>query len=388
MNTFFKNLKKFIYASKKQLITIAVLILILTVLSLLKLNTYISEYIFARGVSRYYISGMGSLSSLFSFSLFEIIVAALIIYLIYFIIKTIRLLVKKNYLRAVKRVLAVISVFLSIVILYNITASFCYNRNYVSLNLDEKKPEKTQVYAAAEYFLNDYNAIAESFDRNESGNIIPPYSFEKLSDKLRKEFLKLGDDYFNKVPRAKPMIFSEIMSYMQFSGVFMSITAEPNININIPPQNLPIVMAHEMAHASGVMRENEANLISYYILLNSDDEYLRYSGYSATFGQMQSAVYNTNGQEEYENLKLSPLIIKESHNAFLFWQKYENFFSGITNFFNDLYLKISGVKEGTISYDNPREEIIDTGETDEQGEIIYEIEYSTVQKIYFTIFGM
>jgi energy-coupling factor transporter transmembrane protein EcfT len=387
MNTFFVNVKKFISAAKKQLIWLCALAVILIALSLLKQDSYISEYIFARGISRYYIKGAGAITSLFSFSLFELIAAALIFYLIYFIVRTIILLVKKSFLRAVKRVLTVISVILCVVILYNITASFSYNRYNLNLNLYEDKPEKEQVYATAEYFLNDYNAIAERLQRDDKGNIIPPYSFDELSDKLREEFSKLGGGYFGDVPRAKPMLFSEIMSYMQFSGVFMSITAEPNINTNIPPKDLPAVMAHEMAHAAGVMRENEANLLSYYILLNSDDEYLRYSGYNATFDQMLGAVYFTNGQEQYESLELSPLIIKENHNAYLHWKKYESFFGGITEFFNDLYLKLSGVKEGTISYDNPYE-VVDSGETDEQGEIIYEIEYSAVQKIYFTIFGM
>lgn len=387
MNTFFVNVKKFISAAKKQLIWLCALAVVLIALSLLKQDSYISEYIFARGISRYYIKGAGAITSLFSFSLFELIAAALIFYLIYFIVRTIILLVKKSFLRAVKRVLTVISVILCVVILYNITASFSYNRYNLNLNLYEDKPEKEQVYATAEYFLNDYNAIAERLQRDDKGNIIPPYSFDELSDKLREEFSKLGGGYFGDVPRAKPMLFSEIMSYMQFSGVFMSITAEPNINTNIPPKDLPAVMAHEMAHAAGVMRENEANLLSYYILLNSDDEYLRYSGYNATFDQMLGAVYFTNGQEQYESLELSPLIIKENHNAYLHWKKYESFFGGITEFFNDLYLKLSGVKEGTISYDNPYE-VVDSGETDEQGEIIYEIEYSAVQKIYFTIFGM
>lgn len=180
MNTFFVNVKKFISAAKKQLIWLCALAVILIALSLLKQDSYISEYIFARGISRYYIKGAGAITSLFSFSLFELIAAALIFYLIYFIVRTIILLVKKSFLRAVKRVLTVISVILCVVILYNITASFSYNRYNLNLNLYEDKPEKEQVYATAEYFLNDYNAIAERLQRDDKGNIIPPYSFDQL----------------------------------------------------------------------------------------------------------------------------------------------------------------------------------------------------------------
>lgn len=376
-------------AFKKHLIIISALVTVLIVLSLLKTNAYISEYVFTRGISRVYINGVGAFTSLLPFSLYEVLLTAAIIYTITLIVLLIKNLIKKNFKKALKMVMTFASVLLSIVILYNLTASFAYNRLPLDLSLNEENPDNQTVLAAAEYFLNDYNSIAESMERDDSGNIIPPYNFNELSKKLQKEYAKYENtDYLGSAARAKPMFYSEIMSYMGFSGVFMAITAEPNVNVNIPPKQLPVVCAHEMAHSAGLMKENEANLMAYYVLLNSDDPYLRYSGYGATFNQILSAVQYTSGGQDYDRLidEISPLIKQENANSFDYWNKYRSFIQNITNTINDLYLKLSGIKEGTSSYQNPYE-IIDTGEVDEQtGDIIYEIYYSKVQFMYFTIY--
>lgn len=375
-------------AVKRYLIITAILIAASVTLALLKNNTYISEYIFSRGFSRWYIYIIGSVTSLLSFSLYEILLTAIIIWFLILLIKLIGNLRKKDFGKAAKKVFTIVAVVLSLVLMYNITASFAYYRYPLEIELYDEKPDKTEVIAIAQYFMEDFNTLSEKFDRDNEGNIIPPYTFSELSDKLKTEFKRLGGGYFSSyIPSAKPMIFSEIMSYMGFSGVFMSITGEPNINVNIPPMDLPMVIAHEMAHSAGIMRENEANLTAYYLLLTSSDNYLRYSGYCSTFGQMTAAVYYLNSSEEYQALidGYNPKILKEYQNASKFWLKYQSFFNNISDFINDVYLKISGIIEGTKSYENPFD-VIDTGETDENGDVIYDIVYSNVQKIYFKIY--
>ena len=116
---------------------------------------------------------MGRVTSLLPFLLYEIIVALLIIYLIYFVVKFIRLLIKKRFLKATKRILSLAVAALCLVLLYNSTASFAYNREPLNLNLTEEKPDAERVYAIAQHVLNDYNALAQSFERDAQGNIIP-----------------------------------------------------------------------------------------------------------------------------------------------------------------------------------------------------------------------
>ena len=41
-------------------------------------------------------------------------------------------------------------------------------------------------------------------------------------------------------------------SYLGITGIYFPFYAEANVNVNIPVNELPTTMAHEMAHAKGV----------------------------------------------------------------------------------------------------------------------------------------
>lgn len=378
---------------KRALIIRAAAVLLLAAslfaLSFLKADKYVSEHVFSRGISREYLKAVSAITSLLPFSLYETLATLAVIGAVIFLARLIIRLKRKQYMVAVKKLLSTAALALGLILLYNVTASFSYGREPLSLDIDRQKPESEQVYDAALYFMQDFNALAEGFERDGEGNVIPPYGFSELSELIRQEFSRLDGGYFGPALKAKPMVYSKLMSYLGFSGIFMSITAEPNVNRDIPPSQLPLVMAHEMAHSAGVMRENEANLLAYYLLLGSGDGYLRYSAYMSTFGQILSAVYHACGEEKVAELNAmySPLILKESSNNRKYWNEHENFINSVSDFFNDLYLKLSGVKSGTDSYTEPgRWDVVDTGEKDEQGEPIYEIHYSEIQYIYFDLY--
>lgn len=378
---------------KRALITRVIVILVFTLLiaaiALLKKDSYISEYIFARGFSRFYLQAVSTVTSLLPFSLYEVLAAAAVAAAIVFLVRLIKRLKRKQFALALKKALSAAAIVLGVLLAYNASASFSYSRPPMSLNIEGEKPENDEVYDAALFFMEDFGELARSFERDGDGNIIPPYGFFELSGAIKGEFEKLGGDYFGPALTAKPMVFSKLMSYLGFSGVFMSITGEPNINRDIPPCQLPIVMAHEMAHSAGVMREDEANLLSYYLLLNSQDGYLRYSAYMSTFGQILAAVRYACGNDEYQQIYelYDPLILQEASNSRKYWMEHDSFIDSVTGFFNDLYLKLSGVKSGTDSYARPGDYEVIEGGQDENGEpIIIDIRYSDIQYVYFDIF--
>ena len=71
-----------------------------------------------------------------------------------------------------------------------------------------------------------------------------------------------------------------------------------------------------------------------------------------------------------------------------YWSTFVSPLDALSNYINDLYLKLQGSEEGTESYQEPYQyEAGETGETTEYGEPLYEVtEYSPVQKIYFAIY--
>ena len=155
-----------------------------------------------------------------------------------------------------------------------------------------------------------------------------------------------------------------------------SPSGEANINVLIPVGDLPFTIAHELAHTKGVMREDEANQLAFYVCLNSENPFLRFSAYSRYFYLMRgmaSTAYLTN--EERENLlSVNPALSKIELFEYKFWQEHD-LLEKIGDFFNNLYIKSSGVSEGTSSYSG--------GTTYEYDPTAHRITPSKYHKLFF-----
>ncbi len=359
-------------------------------LPLIKRIEWVSENVFARGIGRAYAYAIGNITSLLPFSVFELFVCLAIIGAAVFLVIIVISLIKKKWLRLAFQSLVLSLIVISVVLLYTVTASMNYFRAPLTLPSYSEEVEGGEYLSIGEYFLADYNNLAESLDRDEEGHAISPYSDRELAKLLREEFKRLQDSYFNPfIPLSKPMLFSKAMSYGKLLGISFAPTAEPNINADIPCYSKPFTMAHEIAHSLGVMREEDANLVASYITLTSSNDFIRYSGYFNTFGQVSSIVGFGVSDEDmttfYESY--SPLIRLDKEDYWGFFDGYDSFFDKVSSFFNNLYLKIQGVKEGTDSYQGSYDyDIIDTGEFDDGGAPVYDIVFSDVQKIYLMIY--
>ena len=103
-----------------------------------------------------------------------------------------------------------------------------------------------------------------------------------------------------------------------------------------------------MAHAKGLSKENEANVVSYTLCIRSDDLYLNYSGLMRAAANL----LNSLSKEDSQTLRkrLAPEILQEYRNENEHYAKYEGWVDRISSFFNDLFLKANGVPSGTRSY--------------------------------------
>jgi hypothetical protein len=61
--------------------------------------------------------------------------------------------------------------------------------------------------------------------------------------------------------RPKPALSSPVLSWLGITGIYSPFTAEPNVNMNVPDPDLPFTASHELAHARGFAREDEANYL-------------------------------------------------------------------------------------------------------------------------------
>jgi len=336
---------------------IIILAFLIVTLNLLFLSEAIAEF-FSVTVSRYLNIAVSSVFSVFgNFSVAEWLFISLIIFFLVKIVLIIINLIRLRFLKVKKSLFILIYLALLIVLTINLTITSGYSRKTLDapLNLTLEQLTEEKLKDASIYYSTELTNASLKVLRKECGDIDLPYSFSELNDLINLEYQKLESGYFTKHNfKAKKVVFSNTLISFSISGMYFPLTCEPNISTTCPPYQLPVIMAHELAHANGVMRENEANFLAYYILLNSDNEYLKYSGlmYASSVMRSNYAVFNeADAKSIYNNL---PEIVKtEYSNAAVFYKEHTNdFLSSVSDFLNNIWLNSNKVPEGVKSYSN------------------------------------
>lgn len=355
-------------------------------LFILKDNARFADF-FVRYVSTNYTRAVGFLFSWIPFSYYELFLFSLFLLLCLFFGRILKSLFTKKWNRALNFSVQLLLIVFFCIDWYFAVASMSYGRSPVPVPSYEEEVSREFLDEAIVYYRDDYNRIASGLTYEETGFARSPYSFEELNEKIGESYAKLDDAYFNPYTgRVKKLLFSPLFSQMQITGVTFAPLGEIAVNADCPPSELPHVMAHEIAHSKGVYREDDANLVALYVLLSSDDDYLRYAGYYAGFGSLLN-VYALIDYEAYEAtyLSLNAAIRGEYRAGNEFWQNHD-ILARFSDFVNDLYLKINGNEKGTDDYIDSSEHT-DSGETDSSGRPIYVIEeYSPYQKLFFALY--
>lgn len=366
-------------------IALLAVILIITVV-VLSQNTELSENA-TRTVTFAFTNSLGRLSSALPFSLFEILVLIAVLAALGLIIKAIVALSKKQFSRGICSFTTLVATVVCVVSVYMLDTSFAYNREKPPLNIYQNGDlTQEEQLEAIDNFMTDYLNIAYSLERDENGNPVCGYSVTELSELIAEEYRKLDDPYYDVyIPKAKGMIASPLMNELSLIGITFTPIGEANVNSQAPLYDRVFTTAHEMAHSMGIMREEDANLVATYVLINSENELLRYAAMMNYSDRMLSVaeLLDPEKYNEYnEKINESP-ILKESNNAFKFWMSKGAFYK-ISEFFNNIYLKFNGQDLGTGSYNDGNFWEVTPSDPDEDGNITYEIELSDIQLVLMT----
>lgn len=376
---------------KGKLIALAILVVLLVTLLVLKSNTAVAEW-FTDNISRNYITVASVLFGWIPFSMYELFLIVAIVLVIVAIVVIIVRLAKKRYLASLSLLLVVSISGVSFATLYTAVAGMSYNRSELDIPLysveQDGQVEYNTILNFAEQYINTLNLLASSLDRNSDSTINYP-SCAEMSKQLNQLYDSLAiNGISNNYVHVKQITNSWIMSQMRIAGVFFAPFGEANINRYIDSYTLPQTMAHEMAHGKGVMRETDAVTLSKYVLLLSDIDYFKYSAMVSSVGsvlQMISLYPNSNDDYIRLNSMISKTVSADIKYNTELWAKY-TLLGDIGKFFNDLYLKLSGVQEGTGSY-NPPPIYEDTGEVDDDGEeIVIIVSFSPAQNMLLQLY--
>jgi len=213
-----------------------------------------------------------------------------------------------------------------------------------------------QLYTALEYFINAADELAPLVRRGENGHIA-----ENAIDLLKRApnavpYDKLCDIFPN-LRRfggnaVKPMADSGLMGRMRFTGVYMGLMGEANVNVNTPLAFLPATAAHELGHSHGVGKEDEANFLGIIAAAMSDDPEFSYSGYISGIAELAYAL-NLADSAAYIELAgtYSDLVRLDLRDNYSYWAMFSTTrASGAVDKAYDRYLKSTGQPLGVKSY--------------------------------------
>ena len=223
------------------------------------------------------------------------------------------------------------------------------------LGLERKPVSAEELCATADILIEELQVLEKEILFTESGFSRMPYTYTQMNEKLMGAYEKaaLKYDFINQFhSSAKPVMLSEPMTYTHISGVYTFFTGEANINVNFPDYTIPYTAAHELAHQRGIAREDEANFVAFLVCAESDDIYIRYSGFLNLYEYVVSALYSANYELYKENYYKQPKTIINERIAYSeFFDKYrENTVADISEATNNAYLQSQGSPQGTRSY--------------------------------------
>ena len=337
------------------------LVIVLIVLSILKNNPDVCEAM-TRGFSRAYGLVMSKITGWIPFSVTELTFITMFLGIIALLVFGIINIVKKKYAVAISRAIEIAGIIIFSLNMYYLSCEFAYNRKSMPIPYYEEKVLNSEHVSIYNYYADDINLCISELEFEETGEVKTSMSLQDIASEVEKAYSIIdGNDYF--APHfggAKPMLSSFIYREFQITGVTYSPLAEANINTLNTKTGIPLTVAHELAHTKGVMREDDANQLAFYICINSDSPYLRYSAYTAYFYQIYVLINDDYiDEEEKENIhKINATFAKTMNYERDYWSKHD-LLGDIGEWFNDLYIKMSGVKEGTASYSGGTEYIED-----------------------------
>lgn len=317
-------------------------------------NSAFAEWV-SSNIGYYLRMALAKVSSLFSFSFAEILIASSPIIVISVIVIAAKRADRKSRIRFLSGFLAFLSLFYTG---YVYTLGIGYNRTRLEqrLSLESVEISGENLYSTALILKGECESLIDKIEFSESGSSVSDIDFTEISNEALKGYEALGYDFptldiktFDSV--AKPVHFSKVMTWLDLLGVYTYFTGEANVNVHYPDYTTPFTVAHEMAHQRGISREDEANFVAFLVCERADNVYVKYSAYFNMLEYVSSALYRTD-KELYKKLVSEyDSRMKGEINAYReFYLENRNETLGkISDTVNDNYLKAQGT-EGVISY--------------------------------------
>ncbi len=320
----------------------------LTVISFL-LAKYLPQvwFSFYPDVSRGVLSFLGTLTGIFPFCMWEILLVLLVVWLIVSLVLAIR---KKRVVRWLAGVFEFAMLLLFVFV-------FSWGLNHFGPKVPEQLGMTVREYSVEElrgatvYYAELAGRSAHEVPRDEGGIVSVPDPGE-LSARALDAFANVDDPLFSPAAhRVKPLLSSRLFSYGGITGIFVDLTAEPCVNTETFSASMPFTVCHELSHSCAVAAEDDANLCAFLVCAASDDPLLRYSGYYSAFVYCYNALCKADRGAATEVYAAADELLRADCAASAeYYKQFESPVKEVAAKANDTYLKTFGETKGVQSY--------------------------------------
>lgn len=332
---------------KKRILTILRYILPLMLILFIVLCRFISAL--AEGYARhvYPICSMilSAVSSLVPFSLEEILVIGIVLWLVIYPI------IKKRKRKTWKRILGRE---VELLVWVYIWFYLGWGLNYFRYNI-YTRVRVAPVQYEEQAFLRFLSNYKDSLNQSYVADVQPNTN---AMDREMKEFYRQVPSSFGlAMPKdfqtPKYFTFTPLYSGVGVLGSMGPFFAESQLNKDLLPVQLPFTYAHEYSHLLGVSNEAEANYWAYQVCINSSFPAVRYSGY---FGILPYVLINASSLLPQDRFRewikgIRPEIVEEYEDKRTYWsERYSPFIGELQNHIYDWFLKGNNISSGRKNY--------------------------------------
>lgn len=337
------------------LIKCGILIIITALIFFFGLSPTLVQTYYSTGIYIYISATLRFVSSIFPFAIGDIIYALIIGYVIYKIYQFYQL-IRKKQLQKSHRItvpLQVLNFGLLLYIIFKLVWGLNYSRPSISeeLGIGNRKYTVKELLLLGNYFVNKTNALKGNCLAD--GNEIH-LSLKQLREQAVAAYAKMykkNSVFYYPQPSVKSVLIPWVTSKVGIEGYYAPLSAEANINTDLPSFVKPYVTCHEIGHQLGIAYEDEANLMGYLTADNSNNIYFQYS---ANYEMLRYILFEIRmkSPDDYKAIrsKISEPVLADFKAEKEFWRKYNGQMFGYMDAAFDRFLKLNNQKKGIDSY--------------------------------------
>ena len=351
---------------KKNTIICIGIIIFISVLNFM--SVYIKGFadIYRKYVFVHISSIFSRITNIFRYSVGEVMITMGVFIVLMGLIIFIAGFMKYKWLKSLRRIYFKIVVYI-LIFIYATETLNCFalyhtttieNTLYKDIDLSSDISDGERLINVYNTVVDNINKLSSKMKRDSDGDLIKNYSYNECKTALRNisdRFTCLSGYY----PSPKEIYYSDIMTQQYLAGIYFPFSMEANYNKLMYISNMPSTICHELSHLKGYIRENEANFLSFVACIESDNEFIQYSGYLSVFYYLLDDIETYATEEEKANMHKTD---KRAYDDTIFVK--EDVFNEIeekslvstdtlsdaTDKFIDSNLKINGVSSGMDNY--------------------------------------